>query len=141
MSLAASIVAFIEIADRIIRTCKYYIETIQDAPKDMQMIMGEVISLRAILDSLNVVDLHPTSMKLMPDLFAKAGPVETIRNCLSALEGLLPRPVFEASASTSYRKILAELAWPLKESKARKLLAEISHQKSTLLLAITGDIV
>lgn len=118
VSLGASIVAFIEVTDRIIRTCKYWIETIQDAPKDMQMIMGEVISLRAILDSLNAADLHPTSMELVPDLFSKAGPVGEIRSCLLALEGLLPRPAFELGASKSHRKVLAELAWPLKEPKA-----------------------
>ncbi|RYO81887.1 hypothetical protein DL766_002101 [Monosporascus sp. MC13-8B] len=141
VSLGASIVAFIEITDRIIRACKYCVETIKDAPKDMQMIMGEAISLRAILDSLGAAELHPKSMQLVPGLFGRGGPVEAIRNALSELENLLPKEIRGLSTNNSHRKFLTELAWPLKESKARKLLAEISHHKSTLLLAATGDII
>ncbi|RYO78800.1 hypothetical protein DL764_010087 [Monosporascus ibericus] len=141
VSLGASIVTFIEVTDRIIRACKYCVETIKDAPKDMQMIMGEAISLRAILDSLGAADLHPKSMQLLPDLFGKRGPVEAIRNALSELENLLPKETPGFPTSNSHRRVLAQLAWPLKESKARKLLAEISHHKSTLLLASTGDII
>ncbi|RYP78839.1 hypothetical protein DL771_000224 [Monosporascus sp. 5C6A] len=129
VSLGASIVAFIEVTDRIIRACKYCVETIKDAPKDMQMIMGEAISLRAILDSLGAADLHPKSMQLVPDLFGKGGPVEAIRNALCELENLLPKEIRGIPTSHSHRRVLAQLAWPLKESKARKLLAEISHHK------------
>ncbi|KAK4207821.1 hypothetical protein QBC37DRAFT_454389, partial [Rhypophila decipiens] len=40
-----------------------------------------------------------------------------------------------------FRRIsAAQLAWPFKQSRARKLLAELSHHKATLLLAISGDI-
>ncbi|RYP67362.1 hypothetical protein DL770_008632 [Monosporascus sp. CRB-9-2] len=141
LSLGASIVTFIEVTDRIIRACKYCVETIKDAPKDMQMIMGEAISLRAILDSLGAADLHPKSMQLLPDLFGKGGPVEAIRNALSELENLLPKENRGLPTSDSHRRVLTQLAWPLKESKARKLLAEISRHKSTLLLATTGDII
>ncbi|RYP60200.1 hypothetical protein DL769_008224 [Monosporascus sp. CRB-8-3] len=141
VSLGASIVTFIEVTDRIIRACKSCVETIKDAPKDMQMIMGEAISLRAILDSLGAADLHPKSMQLIPDLFGKGGPVEAIRNALSELENLLPKEIRGLPTSNSHRRALTQLAWPLKESKARKLLAEISHHKSTLLLATTGDII
>ncbi|RYP02202.1 hypothetical protein DL765_010768 [Monosporascus sp. GIB2] len=141
VSLGASIVTFVEVTDRIIRACKYCVETIKDAPKDMQMIMGEAISLRAILDTLGAAGLHPKSMQLVPGLFGKGGPVEAIRNALSELENLLPKEIRGLLTNNSHRRFLTELAWPLKESKARKLLAEISHHKSTLLLATTGDII
>ncbi|RYP44030.1 hypothetical protein DL768_009461 [Monosporascus sp. mg162] len=141
VSLGASIVTFIEVTDRIIRACRYCVETIKDAPKDMQMIIGEAISLRAILDSLGAADLHPKSMQLLPGLFGKGGPVEAIRNALSELENLLPKEIRGHPTSNSHRMVLTQLAWPLKESKARKLLAEVSHHKSTLLLATTGDII
>ncbi|KAI3332233.1 hypothetical protein HD806DRAFT_186541 [Xylariaceae sp. AK1471] len=140
LSVGASIVAFIELAERLIRTCKYCIETIQNAPQDMQMILGEVTSLRAIFASLGATNLHPNTARLIPTLSGTGGPIESCRLCLSALEDLLPRAAYDLTTSKT-RRILIDLAWPLKESKARKLLAEISHHKSTLLLAITGDVI
>jgi len=140
LSIGASIVAFIGLADKVIRACTYCIETIKDAPKDIQMILGEVTSLRAVVDSLSAAELHDTTVKLIPSLFEKMGPVEACRSCLSALEGLLPTVAYQASSNRRYTINMMELAWPLKESKARKLLAEISLHKSTLLLAISGDI-
>jgi len=139
LSLGASIVAFVQIADRVIGACKHCIDAIKDAPKDMLMILGEATSLRAIIDSLNVVDLHTNIIELVPGLFESAGPVEACQRCLTSLERLLPAGTQGPSTQTRRRIAFAELAWPLKESKARKLLAEISHHKATLLLAITGD--
>lgn len=141
VSLAASIVAFIEITDRVIKACKYCIDTVKDAPRDMQIIMGEATSLRAIMDSLGAADLHDNTIKLVPSLLDKTGPVEACRRCLVGLEALLPPEPLKSPPTGRRRITLAELAWPFKESKARKLLAEMSLHKSTLLLAITGDMV
>ncbi|KAB5576232.1 hypothetical protein GE09DRAFT_1185021 [Coniochaeta sp. 2T2.1] len=140
VSLAASIVAFIEITDRVIRTCKHCIDAVKDAPHDVQMILGEVMSLRTIMNSFNPSDELDNTTQLDPRLLDKAGPIEACRRCLVSLEALLP-PYPSQGAQIGRRRItFAELAWPLKESKARKLLAEVSLHKSTLLLAITGDI-
>ncbi|KAH8901751.1 hypothetical protein GQ53DRAFT_851860 [Thozetella sp. PMI_491] len=82
----------------------------------MQMVLGETMSLRAIMDSFGTTGLTP-------GLFDIAGPVEACRNCLSGLENLLP-PHFNTQGAIHQRKIiaLAQLARPFKESKARKLL-------------------
>lgn len=140
VSISASVIAFIQIADRVIRACKHCIDTIKDAPKDMQMILGEAISLRAIIDSLNPADMHASTAKLVPSLFAQSGPVEGCRRCLSALEGLIPPEETQGTLQSKRKITFVELAWPLKESKARRLMAEISQHKATLLLAMTGDI-
>lgn len=132
LSVGASVLAFIGLADRIISLCKYCIDGVQDAPSDIRMIHGEASSLRAIVDVLTETEA--------PSLFEKDGPFEACRHCLSELEGLLPAGTNSGHARR-LRPTLAELAWPLKQSKARKLLAELSHHKSTLLLIISGDIV
>jgi hypothetical protein len=139
LSIGASVVAFIQLADNVIRLCNDYIEAIKDAPKDMQIIIGEVTSLKAILESFRAVDLHVNTVKLVPSLFETMGPVESCRRCLVTLQSLLPRDSPEVSQGKLRNLTFADLAWPLKQSKARKLLAEISGHKSTLLLAITGD--
>jgi hypothetical protein len=139
LSIGASVVAFIQLADSVIRLCNDYVQAIKDAPKDMQMIIGEVTSLKAILESFRAVDLHVNTVTLIPSLFETMGPVEACRRCLLTLQSLLPRENPEDSKGKPRKITLADLAWPLKQSKARKLLAEISGHKSTLLLAITGD--
>jgi len=131
VSIGASVLAFIGLADRIIQISKYCIDGVQDAPSDIRMIHGEASSLRAIVDVLTETEA--------PSLFEKDGPFEACRRCLSDLEGLLPADANSGHARR-LRLTLAELAWPLKQSKARKLLAELSHHKSTLLLIISGDI-
>ncbi|KAB5515073.1 hypothetical protein GE09DRAFT_1046277 [Coniochaeta sp. 2T2.1] len=92
------------------------------------------------MNSFNPPDELDNTTQLDPRLLDKAGPIEACRRCLVSLEALLP-PYPSKSAQNGRRKItFAELAWPLKESRARKLLVEISLHKLTLLLAITGDI-
>lgn len=129
LSVGASLLAFIGLADRIIRLSIHCIDGVQDAPSDFRMIHGEVSSLRAIADDLTATD--------QLSLFAKGGTLEACHRCLSELETLLP-----ADTNQGRRRMLtiAELAWPLKQSRARKLLAELSQHKATLLLMISGDI-
>lgn len=129
LSVGASLLAFIGLADRIIRLSKYCIDGVQDAPSDFRIIHGEVSSLRAIVDDLTEND--------QLSLFAKGGALEACHRCLSDLEGLLPA---DTSQGRRRRLTIAELAWPLKQSSARKFLAELSQHKATLLLIISGDI-
>ncbi|EXM04734.1 hypothetical protein NOF04DRAFT_18693 [Fusarium oxysporum II5] len=135
LSIGASVLASIGLADRIIRTCKHYIEAVEDAPRDIQTILGEATSLRAIIDSIG----ESSATSLMPNLHEQNGPIKSCHSCLASLEALLP-PTMGQSQTGKRRKItLADLAWTLKQSKVRKLLAEISHHKATLLLAMSGD--
>lgn len=132
LSAGASVLAFIGLADRIIRLAKGYIDGLRDAPNDIRIIHGEVSSLRAIVEVLTETEAQ--------SIFGQDGPFEACRRCLSDLESLLPAhnsPDYPCRRSLT----IAELAWPLKQSKARKLLAELSQHKSTLLLVISGDVV
>jgi hypothetical protein len=63
---------------------------------------------------------------------------------VEALELLLPKnAVFLSSGKRpkTYEVTIASLGWAFKESKAKKLLAEISQQKATILLGLSGSIV
>jgi hypothetical protein len=141
ISIGASLLAFIGLADRIIRASVYCIDTLQDAPGDIRMIHNEVLSLRAIVDTFADPG-QSSSDGAISILFDKGGPIEACRRSLSGLEALLPVGADDASTSSLRRRMtLTELSWPLKQSKARKLLAEISQHKSTMLLAMSGDIV
>jgi hypothetical protein len=64
--IGASFITFIRLADSVIRLYKDCIKAIKDAPKDMQMIIGEVTSLKAIIQSFSTVGLHVNAIKLVP---------------------------------------------------------------------------
>ncbi|VBB71412.1 Putative protein of unknown function [Podospora comata] len=130
LSIGASVLAFIGLADRIIRLSKFCIDGLKDAPSDIRMIHGEVSSLRAIIDVL-------AESKASSFLENNAALLSCHR-CLSDLETLLPS---DAGVGLPRRRLtIAELAWPLKQSKARKTLVELSQHKATLLLIISGDV-
>ncbi|KAK0669104.1 hypothetical protein QBC41DRAFT_112632 [Cercophora samala] len=130
LSIGASVLAFIGLADRIIRLSKYCIDGLKDAPSDIRMIHGEVSSLRAIIDVLAESEA--------PSLFEKNAALLSCHRCLLDLESLLPT---DSVIGHARRRItIAELAWPLKQSRARKILVELSQHKATLLLVISGDI-
>jgi hypothetical protein len=135
LSIGASVLAFIGLADRTIRACKYCIEAVEDAPKDIQMILGEATSLRAIIDSIG----ESSATSLVPNLHEQNGPINSCQGCLASLEALLPTAWGQSRTGKRRKLTLFDLAWPLKQSKVRKLLAEISHHKATLLLAMSGD--
>lgn len=129
---AASVVAFIQLADGVIRICSHIIGAAKDAPRDMVMISGEVTSLRAILSCFTDAQLHPKTEEALPTLFAASGPIQGCYRAIVALDRLLPKNPADPGA-------IRKLSWALKEGQVRKLLAEISLHKSTLLLALTGD--
>ncbi|KAG4262097.1 hypothetical protein FPRO03_10970 [Fusarium proliferatum] len=135
LSIGASVLAFIGLADRIIHTCKYCIEAVEDAPKDIQMVLGEATSLRAIIDSIG----ESSATSLVPNLHEQNGPIKSCHSCLASIEALLPDTMGQYKTGKRRKLTLVDLAWPLKQSKVRKLLAEISHHKATLLLAMSGD--
>jgi hypothetical protein len=151
LSIGASMLAFVGLADRIIRATRFCIDSLQDAPSDIRMIFCEVSSLRTIVDILTGSDQSASSggeLEAIENVGLTfpldwAGPIEGCRRCLASLEALLPSGASalsgSATASSRRRMTLAELAWPLKQSKARRMLADLSQHKATLLLAISGD--
>jgi len=134
LSIAASIIGLIGLADKVIRGSQHCIDTVRDAPGDMRIIAGEASSLRAIFESLTDAGYGPATKLLEVN-----GPLEACRRSLAALEALLPSLPSDRRRGGQRRLTLADLAWPFKQPRARKILAEISQHKATLLLAISGD--
>jgi hypothetical protein len=52
VSAGASVIALIQLADRLVQLCSHYIETVQNYPKDSRVILIEASSLRSILENL-----------------------------------------------------------------------------------------
>lgn len=58
LSITASVIAVIGLADRIISFCQGYIAKMKDAPSDLRAIMVKVNSLKSVVTSPSIFCLH-----------------------------------------------------------------------------------
>ena len=141
----ASVIAIIQITDRIVGVCKFYIETAKDVASDLRLILVEVSTLKTIFKSLKFLMKQNCGVSTaVSTLFDKDGAIEGCCRSITELEKLFPSNWKQTAGENTSKKqrvkaTWAVLAWPLKENKARKLLDEIMRYKTTITLAITTD--
>jgi hypothetical protein len=150
LALGASVIAFLQLADRVIWLCKFYIETVRDAPNDLRIILMEISGLKAVLDTVSFL-LHadPDSVsKVIWNLDGQDGPLSACRLSLGKLEKLFPADhpwqngqgcQFKQQKVRKVSQILVTLAWPLQANKARALLDDILRHKATITLALSTE--
>lgn len=142
LALGASVIAIVQVADRIIGLCKFYIETARDAPSDLKTIFIETSAVKTTLESLEYLHKHGGINSKANSI---GGPIEGCYQTLAALEKLFPDGGHKStkgkkSKKTKLELTMTSLAWPLKETKARKLLDELVRYKTTINLALTTGI-
>lgn len=139
LSITSSIIAMIQISDRIVSACKHYITTAKDAPRDLRTIVIEVGSVKSVLEVLESLTQGHGDASLILDSLKE--PIQHCKESLAALDSLFPaaqRELANAKRMTTLSS-LATLAWPLKEGKARKALQDIGRHKITMSLALTTE--
>jgi hypothetical protein len=143
LALTASVIAVIEISDRIITLTKDYIKGVRDVPRDLLIIRVEVSTLKAVFENLKLLqDSKNIPSHNLQKLSEKDGVVQGCRHAVLELEKLLHPPPQTSNTGTR-RRIQAtfdSLAWPLnKGNRAKKLLDEISQYKSTITMSLSVD--
>ena len=145
VAIGASVIAIIQITDRIVGLCKQYITTVQDAPSDLRLILLETSALKAIFENLSFLTACDSGLSNIVSVLAGVdGPIEGCLKSVSQLERLFPSDWMQHTGQDRSKKqkvktTIAALAWPLKETRARKLLDEISRYKTTITLAVTTE--
>ena len=145
LGVVASVVTVVQVTDRIIGACKFYISSVRDAPSDLRAILLEVSALKTVFENLKFLNLCDHSNSPMPNsLCGTDGPIEGCLRSLNELVELFPpdETHIEGQGHLKRRKlksIMVSLAWPLKETRARKLLGDILRYKSTITLILTTD--
>lgn len=142
IALGASVVAFLQLTDRVIQVTKSFIGTVEDCPSDIRVILVEISSLKAILETLEFLQQSSSEPgpQLLQRLSEPGGPVAECHKSVADLEKVLP-PDF-TTVKGKRRKLMTaaeHLAWPLRETAARKLIDTISRQKASIALALTCD--
>src|SRR3569833_387529 len=117
IAFAASLIAIVQIADRIIDVCKYYIEGINDCPKDIRVILVDISAIKAVFQALEYVQQYGSSSSaLLGALMAADGPDKRCEESMGQLEKLVP-PGTRLPVGSLWRDTiacaLAALAWPL----------------------------
>jgi hypothetical protein len=144
LSITANVVAVIQLSDKVIEVCKNYIRSVKSAPNDLRLILVEVGSLKCVLETLELLvssDENADHSAVVGKLKSSDGPLHGCKHALSRLEQLVSTPT-DRQPDGQRRKLvdsLANLAWPLKEGSARKLLDDISRHKATITLFLTTD--
>ncbi|KAF2006078.1 hypothetical protein P154DRAFT_482839, partial [Amniculicola lignicola CBS 123094] len=146
LGIVGSIIAIVQISKTIIVACQFYIDTINDAPSDLRVILIEVSTLKGIAKSLQYLTKpNVANSALLDQLASVTGPIEGCKKALKDLERLFPPTSVATKGQGSKRRKLdaaiAALAWPLKAGKAKRLLQEIVQHKTTINLALTAEFV
>jgi hypothetical protein len=144
VAFVASIVACIQLADRVIQLSGLYLAALSDCPHDIQVILVEISSLRAIFQSLGFLvqtkSGHGQPAGLLQQLSTQSGPIEGCKTAIAALEKLLPKDVqTTADKQGKIAALMSQLAWPRKQAQARKLLNDILRYKTSISFAVTSE--
>lgn len=143
VAATASVIALMQLTERVVKLAKFYLDALEDCPRDIRIILVEVSTLKALLENVEfLMKQNDSSEALTVQLCGDIGPIAECRRLLIDLERLLPSDA-ESTTNNKRQKVLgvaSRLAWPLKESKARKLLQEIARQKESIALALTSGI-
>lgn len=91
VGLFASIIAVVQLADSIAKICKFYIETIQDYPRDLRLIYVEIGSLKVVFEGLTFLDPDdPADSVMLHAILRSDGPVQHCKKAVEELEKLFP---------------------------------------------------
>ena len=84
VAVAASVIAIIQMTDRVIDLCKSYIESVHDAPSNLRRLLIETSALKTVLDNLNFLTKCNSDVSALMSTIAKGnGPIEGCRRALS----------------------------------------------------------
>jgi hypothetical protein len=142
--VAAGALTVVELSVKVISRCKHLIETTRDAPKDLRHVLIEICSLKATLESLDI--LSGTESDVSEMLCTGTELKSTLSHCRETVEDLtleLDRLSISQNAQSGQgkrQKLKGSLGWCLKESKIRKLLEATMQHRATISLALLGDV-
>jgi hypothetical protein len=138
-----AVIAIIQVVDRAIGLCKFYVETAKDANVDLRSILLETSMLKAVLENLKLLIQQNAATPGLSYLSGPDGVIETCEKTVKELITLFPADIVARSQCSKplkrKRDIATYLAWPLKKAKAERLRAEITRCRENIVLAITAD--
>lgn len=136
LSMAASIIAVIQITGSVVSLCYDYRSGAQNASKEMKQLTDEVISLRDVLEAiLKLVDegstenFHLSTLKLLTQT---DGPLSKCKTEMKLLEA-------ELKPAMGIRAVARTLKWPFARGEVERKVERLNRLKGSLTLALVTD--
>ncbi|KAI1399828.1 ankyrin repeat-containing domain protein [Hypoxylon fuscum] len=136
LSIAASLIAVVQISGGIISLCYDYRRSVQDAKKEVATLQREVQSLRDVIEQLLKLletDDNHYYLPLLKKLIASNDSFQEYEDQFKKLEDRLRSPI------SKWRQLGNQLMWPLKERDLMKDLGTIHRMKSILEIGLATD--
>jgi len=147
MAEIGTILAVIQIADRVIELSRYWIEGVLDAESDLRSILLETSMLKSVLENIQFLSGCSDNLtETLGGLSLSDGPLGHCRKILSDLATLIPPVVVDNGKQVLSKKekmkvMAARLGWPMKRPKAQKLLDELQRYKAAISLSLITEAV
>ncbi|KAI4866091.1 ankyrin repeat-containing domain protein [Hypoxylon rubiginosum] len=135
LSMAASLIAVVQISGGIISLCYDYRRGVQGAKKDVATLQREVQSLRDVIEQiLKLLDTEDEyTLPLLRKMSASNNSFDEYEEQFRSLEDRLRSPV------SKWRKLGHQLLWPLRERELTKDLEAIHRMKGILEFGLVAD--
>lgn len=145
VALGASIIAIVQIADRVIALCIGYIETIHDAPSDLRARLIETPTTKSVLENVGfLLSFKNEQSTMLENLSRPDGPIQGCKAVMDKMEAIFPSEYSQGSGNNRSKRQKAKacweyLAWPSKAERAKKLVDELGRFKMTISFALAAE--
>jgi len=136
LSVASSIIAVIQISDRVITLCREFVGKVRGADKEIFHMINTITALKGILQFLQTFvdeEENHSRLPLLHSLCQRSGPFEKCHMAIAEIELKLRH------SKRDYTGALKAITWPWKWKDIGPILEDIEKQKTLMLLAIQGD--
>ncbi|KAH6842231.1 hypothetical protein B0I37DRAFT_194123 [Chaetomium sp. MPI-CAGE-AT-0009] len=145
LAFAASIVAFIQLADRVGQLSKTFIDAMKGEPGPLKAVQAEMAAMTTLLNELH--NHHDASDPRTSAVIERATdqPIKTCHDSVQMLETELSKlsisPAHANTGSSKRQRIKQSVKWATGgEMRVNKIVADLVAQKATLSLALQSSI-
>jgi NACHT domain len=138
LALAASVIAVLQLSDRVIGLCGGFMGKVRGADREVAQMITTITSLKGFLEFLNnfVSDkIDPAQVRQLHSLCRPEGPLDLCMVLLRDMESKLQ----PERAKRDYNGMLKAISWPFKWKDIADSLDIIEKQKTLMMLAMQGD--
>jgi hypothetical protein len=134
LGVAASIIAVVQIAEKILTLCGKYSLGAKDAKTDIERLSNEITALRNVLTIVKDLAQGPNAAKL-PALNTLPGAID---QCSAELVDLISC-LDPGKRRQLMNNLGLRLTWPFKSEDVNKRIAALERSKATINLALNTD--
>lgn len=135
LAVAASIIAVIQITDRVVSLCCSFMGKVRGAEKEAMQMVNSVTALKGMLEFLHTfvkAEENAPRLPLLSLLCSPGGPLEKCTTALTEVESKI-------RSKTDRSGVLKPITWFSQWNEIAEILKDIEQQKTYMILAMQGD--